>query len=281
MSRSSDRRRAIEQSATTEGHRTCATGCVRARRHVSDCAGDPCRGCEPRRAEHGWLCYGCHKRLVRMLREIPGQVALLLAMADARGEHELTAPTTARLSAAGPRLTTARDVRPLYARRSTLVAGPSEPIRLACLDVAREVEDWLMLLTCRIVEDHQVRGPEIDTIDAYAAWLEARPGVVEWRDDVADRVFAPGNYAPDGQPIGAQSLASIMSRAHSLAPWRESVARLRGIPCEECHATTLVRYGGDEDVTCVRCNVMIPPARYAIWTRMLAEEHRAKGAVSG
>lgn len=252
--------------------RWCAAGCVRARRHATDCPDhDTCRGCEPRQAEHGHLCYGCHKRLLSFLRLIPGQVSLLLAMADARGEHELTAPTIARLGWAAPRLTTSRDVRSLYAHRTAAAFGPSEPIRVQCLDVIREIEDWLMLLTCRVVEDHQMAGPQEETIAAYASWLEAQIERVEWREDVADRVFAPANIGPDGMSVGAQSLGDIMSRAHSLAPWRESVARLPGIPCPECHATTLVRFGGDEDVTCLRCRSTIPPGRYSIWTKILAE----------
>ncbi len=253
--------------------RYCIRGCVRARKHGPSCPGDECSGCLPRDAEFGWLCYGCHKRLVDLLGNIAGQIALLLAMADARGEHEMTAPTTARLGMAQPRLTTARDVKPLYARAAP-VFGPSEPIRLACLDTARDLEDWLHLLTCRVVEDYAAAGPRDESVATYAAWLLANVERVEWREDVADRAFAPPNTV-GGYPQGVQSLATLMSQAHSLAPWREAVARLRGIPCPECHATTLVRFGGDEDVTCLRCQATMGPERYGIWTRMLADEHKA------
>lgn len=251
--------------------RQCRRGCTRARRHLAACQDvDSCRGCEPRQAEFGWLCYGCHKRMLDLLIHLPGQVALLLAMADARGEVELTAPTTARLSAAAPRITTARDVRALYAHRSAAVHGPTEPIRLSCLDAARELEDWLQVVVCLIEGDYQMGGPQEDTIASYASWLVANVERLEWREDIADRVFAPADpYRP------AQALGDIMSRAHSLAPWRESVARLPGIPCPECHAVALVRFGGDEDVTCLHCRATMPPERYGIWTRILADEHRA------
>lgn len=250
-------------------YRECARGCTRARRHLAACLDqDACRGCQPREAEFGWLCYGCHKRLENLLKNIPGQAALLLAMADARGEVELSAPTTARLSAASPRTTTARDVRPLYAHRSAVVYGPSEPIRLACLDAVRELEDWLQVTVCLIEGDYQMAGPQEDTIASYAAWLLASIERLEWREDVSDRVFAPAKDERQNQSLG-----DIMSRAHSLAPWREQVARLHGIPCPECQATTLVKFGGDDDVTCIRCQATMDQNRYGIWTRMLADEH--------
>jgi len=64
-------------------------------------------------------------------------------------------------------------------------------------------------------------------------------------------------------------LGEVMSQAHCLAPWREEAARLKGIECPECHAIALVRYGGDEHVTCQRCNAHVSPGRYAIWVRLL------------
>jgi len=67
-------------------------------------------------------------------------------------------------------------------------------------------------------------------------------------------------------------LGLVMSQAHCLAPWREQAARLKSIACPECHAYTLARFGGDEHVTCTRCNVHLPPKRYAIWVRMLIAE---------
>jgi len=66
-------------------------------------------------------------------------------------------------------------------------------------------------------------------------------------------------------------LGEVMSQAHALAPWREEAARLKGIACPECHAYTLARFGGDEHVTCTRCNVHLPPKRYAIWIRELID----------
>lgn len=259
----------------------CARGCTQARRHVTDCPDrDTCRGCFPRQAEFGFLCYGCHKRLIDLIRAIPGQVDLLHAMAAARGAHDLTAETTAKLSAARPRISTSETVRGLYAHRSTINGEPTEPIRLACLDVIREIEDWLHMITCLLVIDHQMRGPDEETTASYARWLEAQHLRLESREDIADRAFAPGSETvrrqreDAGLPPLSDSLSDIMSRAHSLAPWRNEVARLHGIPCPECQATTLVRLGGDQDVTCIRCDATIPPERYGIWTRILAGEHR-------
>jgi len=75
-------------------------------------------------------------------------------------------------------------------------------------------------------------------------------------------------------------LGEVMSQAHCLAPWREEAARLKGIECPECHTVALVRYSGDEHVTCQRCNAHVEPARYAIWTRELALARKQAAALT-
>jgi hypothetical protein len=67
------------------------------------------------------------------------------------------------------------------------------------------------------------------------------------------------------------ALAETMSACHALAPWRPEMRRCYGIACPECEETNLVVFGGDEDVTCLSCRTMIPPDRYLIWTRILAD----------
>jgi hypothetical protein len=69
-----------------------------------------------------------------------------------------------------------------------------------------------------------------------------------------------------------EELAHVTSEAHALAPWRPELRRVEGIPCPECHNCALVIFGGEEDVSCLECRLIIPKERYLIWTRIAAAE---------
>src|SRR3712207_2539379 len=56
----------------TETTRACVRGCSLHGRHLTDCEDrDACRGCLPRRAQHGNLCWPCHRRFELMLTDAP------------------------------------------------------------------------------------------------------------------------------------------------------------------------------------------------------------------
>lgn len=244
----------------SDNHRPCARGCTVWKRHLAGCEDqDQCRGCQPRDAEYGDLCYGCHKRLLELLEAAAGQVTLLEYMAGLTGEIELTAMT----QAAPPlrwRVDDNETLRTLYAKTAPAFSE-SEPYRVAVLDVIREIEDRLDLWAVHLTNDYQTDGPE-NGVSATAAWLVRFIERLEYRRGIGDEV---------------EQFMEIMSRAHSLAPWREQAARLRGIPCPHCHTTTLVMFGGQSDVSCLRCKNTMSKERYGIWTRILAEEQASKG----
>lgn len=243
-------------------HRTCARGCTVARRHLAACEDqETCRGCQPRTAEYGYLCFGCHKRLLNLLEVAGGQAMLLDVMAGLTGEVEMTALTTAKIRTMW-RTASDQDFRYLYARSAIASHQASEPLRLACIDSQREIVDRLELWVMHLVNDYRTPEPG-DTPHEMGEYLLRHVERMEWRDAIGDEL---------------EKFCEVMSQAHSLAPWRETAARLRGIPCPECHATTLVMFGGDSDVTCLRCKAAMTHARYGVWTRMLADEHREQGA---
>lgn len=222
---------------------TCARGCKVARRHAADCDGHDargrdCRGCEPRRAEYGLLCYGCHKRLADMLKTAPGQVALLQTETVKVGSlaHPLKDDAD---SVPGPG------------------DGPDAPYNLAAHDTIVLIGDILLAWVEMLCEDYRLRGPQVFDVQTGSTWLLAQLERLEYCDGIGDLWT---------------ELAEAMSQAHALAPWREEMQRIRGIPCPSCHRCNLALFGGDEDVTCLACGVMVPPARYAIWTRMLADD---------
>lgn len=283
-----------------------------ARRHATDCQGEQdCPGCLPRPAQHGHLCYGCHSRLRNLLQAAHGQWVLLLVTAGKSSEQVLTAETTARTHQ-NPRLSSDAPFPGPFAKMSTTATSASEPVRLAAIDAAQALADWLSEMVERVVATHNLAGPRPlrtgeedrrewkwhpvypDGTPTYAhdpvrtfhgdhgetecgQYVLTDPPEVFAVDTASNFLLAWLDRMEYLETVGddIEELHEVMSQAHALAPWREQVARLKGIPCPECHRCTLVRYGGDEDVTCLRCRATMTPARYSIWTRMLAEQEGA------
>jgi len=245
----------------------CIRGCVQARQHATDCPDqDACKGCQPREAKHGWLCEGCHIRLLDWLTNAPGQHTLLKITAtpslsqamqlDAIHASTYGAPTPLNVAAAST-MTNLTDILSGWVEMLADQNGMRGPIALMTRNGIENPQGrqlnprWSFYAGVSVWCDPPVRFE----IHAACLWLRAQLERLE-----------------DCLGIGDlwDELGEVMSQAHALAPWREESARLRGIECPECHAVALVRYGGDEHVTCQRCNAHVSPGRYAIWTRELA-----------
>lgn len=278
----------------------CIRGCMARHRHTSDCDDpDTCRGCLPRLAEHGHLCYTCHIRLAEALQNVPGQVGLLLASLEPAVRPDFSAVTTATIPS-GWRTTyttsdgTTVDAPParMHAKPQMPMAQEGEPMRLACLDTAQEVADVVSELVDALVSAVDGVPPPILASTAHAkgetkrkVWREAndyRPEAgYTWVDVEATyglesaRKWLVNNLGrlEKQEWIGdsAETLWDVMSRAHALAPWRDEPQRIPSIPCPYCHRVALQQFGGKSDVTCTACETDIPPSRYLIWARMHEE----------
>lgn len=223
----------------------CARGCTRARRHRTDCIEpDDCRGCQPRPSEHGQLCAACHQRLLMLLTDAPNVAAWLHA--------HLPHGTSRR-----PRTD------------AELRQGTKEPPAPADLAVIELVDTWRAVLAGwvdNLCADRNLTGPtnqleptKPPSMAERAKFLLVWLSIIEtlpWLLDMFDE------------------LADLTRESHGHTPWSPEVRRVYGIPCPECHTCALVVYGGQSDVTCQHCRMVIPQARYGIWTRMLADEHR-------
>ncbi len=266
----------------------CIRGCTAPRRHVfveseGRTCGEDCSGCLPREAEYGQVCFHCHKRLKRMLTEAPGQHAVLCADVAPSFAQHLHAETQARIRTSWRTDTDQRYPDGLFASAQGGAPQESEPIRLACLEVAQELADWLSQLVERLCDDYGMTGPERMLngaeqdparcghptwrfeVTTASAWLVEQIGRLEFYDSVGDDF---------------EDLSMLMARAHALRPWREQVARIPGVPCPNCHRPTLVRYGGEVDVECQTryCQSIFTPERYGLWVRMLHEERTGRTA---
>lgn len=220
----------------------CVRGCARARRHASDCtaAEGECRGCQPRQAEHGLLCWPCHRRLELMLTDAPGIVAWL-AVHLPRGTSNGKARNDAEM------------------RHGT--TAPPAPVDL---DVIELTDTWKASLwgwATNLTEDNNLTTKPDTDATANAKLL------LTWLPTIERADWVPYLY---------EELEWLTRDSHNHTPWAPEVRRVRGIPCPECHTCALVVYGGQADVTCQECGLVIPHHRYGIWTRMLADEHRDK-----
>lgn len=269
--------------------RVCIRGCLTPRRHIfvdgvgRECD-EFCGGCLPREAEYGHLCFHCHKRLKRDLELVPGQVAILKADLPPSVALSFTMPTEAKV---GPvwRTDTDQSMTAMYARPNMASPQESEPIRLACLDLAQQVEDWMSAMVERLVDDYGMSGPDRKLapverdparcghppyrfeVTTASAWLVEQIERVEWYESVGD---------------DAEDLSMLLAQAHALRPWREQATRIPGIPCPNCQREALVQFAGESDVECLnpRCKSIFDPDRYGIWTRIL-ESRLDRGRIAG
>ena len=269
----------------------CVRGCTLPRQHLTDCEGaETCRGCLPRTVHRldVHLCEPCHLRLSSSLAEVPGQHDLLLGS---------TAPSQEMRVRPQPRHgrpdywpTESEAARYIYAHGVTPSAPQEgEPVRIACLDTAQELADLMSEWVEWVCDAHDRLGPDRlatqagrdgrrvrkavrpevaeyqwveppESFDVWTAvrWLRAN---LEW----LERLEAIGDMMED--------LRELMGRAHALAPWREQVKRIDGIPCPRCHRHTLRQYGGRDTVTCTTpwCREEIPQGRYLLWARIYEE----------
>lgn len=254
----------------------CIRGCVQARQHETECPDqDACKGCQPREADHGQLCYGCHVRLLDWLKNAPWQHYLLGYAAE-------------------PNLSQALN----DAIRATIFGTPT-PLNVAAASCMTDLTDilssWVEMLADQFAMSGPVsvstqnqrenpRGRQLNPRWSHYAgesvWCDPPPlfeirGACTWLSAQIERLESHPAIGDLWDELG-----SVMSQAHCLAPWREQAARLKKIACPECHAYTLARFGGDEHVTCTRCNVHLPPKRYAIWVRILISDREKAVAQS-
>jgi hypothetical protein len=217
----------------------CLRGCVIDRRHLDECDTNTCRGCLPRRAaDDRLICLSCHRRLQMMITDAPDIDRWLAANTAAGGQQR---------------------IRQDWERSSSDTSVRTEAFvdqRYVLSDLISAMTDW----TC---EAFDLDGPRDMTMPVMSNFLLAWLTKIETRDWVAH---------------WWNELAEVILDCHSLAPWQPELRRCTGIECPECHTQSLVVYGGDESVTCQNCRLVIPASRYAIWTRMLAEENGIEDA---
>lgn len=223
----------------------CIRGCGIRNRHLDDCDGKTpservCRGCLPRHAEYGLLCWPCHHRLRDMLIKaaaIDGWLSGNMTMGDG-----------------------AARVRQDYERSHTDDGAPT-PIKIAVLDAQQQLRDHWAEWVDWLCERERLHGPDRHTVEADTTYL------LTWIDRI-ERWETIGDLW--------EQTAWLNSCAHALAPWRPEVKRVPTIACPECEETNLVIYGGDSHVTCRSCHAVILDSQIGLWERYANDQRESK-----
>lgn len=218
----------------------CARGCSIYRRHLDECEGindETCQGCLPRPARHGRLCDTCYRRLELMLTDAPTVVRWLSGN-----------------MAAGASAARAKQDHERVTRDGTDVPTP---LKLELLDLRDLLVDRLTLWVDDWCEHKGLAGPGHHSPETDARYLLTwLPGVagLEWIGD------------------WWEEMAETLRDAHNLAPWRPAMRRIPRVPCPGCGENTLVIFGGEVDVTCLSCRIMMTEDRFELWERVLQEQ---------
>lgn len=226
-----------------ESTSACVRGCSMYRQHLVECEDqEQCRGCLPQRATKGLLCQTCARRLELMIHDAPTVIRWLTGnMAD--GGYE---PETEVSSSDGWRLQGAR-------------AYPA-PLKVQMMDLRDLLRDRLTLWVDDWCEFKRLSGPERHTPDLDSNYL------LMWFHGVCHLDWI-GDWWTE--------MAETMSEAHALAPWRPQVRRLPGVPCPGCSETNLVIYGGESDICCQSCRIMMTEDRFSMWQQVLKMDQEA------
>ena len=188
---------------TTMTTTTCVRGCTIAGQHTTECGGGECRGCLPRPAETGALCWWCVKRLRETLAEIPALITWL---------REAGEPLA--------RFGQASDVKGKGDAAETV---PMHAAWLEADELEAEVASWALAL----VEEHPVRMAGHKALGLHPAeWLDrhhetlARMGFVE-------------------EVVRTLTRAVATLKARFPPPWAVEPERQVHIPCPRCGHMTL------------------------------------------
>lgn len=214
----------------------CVRGCSLYREHLADCEGEPCSGCLPRRAQYGHLCHTCHRRLELMLHDAPTVIRWLTGNL-ATGQGAATS---------GDKVTSSREL--------------ALPIKAGIYDERQAICDALAAWADDVAETLTVTGPLTHTVENDVRFIQTWLTTIERMDPIGD---------------WWEELAEHTSNAHALAPWRPAMRRIASVPCPGCSETQLAIYGGESDITCLACKMMMTEDRFEIWQRVLKAERVA------
>jgi hypothetical protein len=244
----------------------CVRNCTLWRKHLRSCPEDGCRGCEPRRAEHGRLCDQCHIRLTGWLAgdEHAGSLAWSYGWiaADLEPGQDGGYGTIRRGKQAPP-------------------AALATHVYVLRQDICKHLGEWLRHVT----GEFNLHGPEwwnhrvehrSDDESSWRSWLpqnqaevhQAAKYLLTWLDRI--------ETVPDLAKMIYAEADKLVGRVAGLAPWEAKWKRYPGLECPSCKQESLGRFEGNEHLTCGRCGEIVTRARYDRWSALITSEKAAE-----
>lgn len=206
--------------------RSCVTGCKRRDRHLlgCPCAGehdvehdDHCRGCEPRRADHGNLCVPCHKHLSDSVLGAPALIAHLRAQ---------VAPATS--SDGGEHVGGTKE--------------PPAPLSVPAVDAADELHATLVSWALEAAEQRGLPGPRLTGTRFTRSYVHDDGSVQRGRPQGLHRVPSWGASGLRTHDVVVEEHEAPMRDSHGV-PIRYLTARRVARPRPAMPADTVVVAG--------------------------------------
>lgn len=216
-----------------------------------------CNGCQPRRATHGCLCESCHLRMGGWLSGGPGSLRWAYDWIAPDLEPGQNAAPTGKIRS-GKRVPPAAMALHVHVLRQDIAAYLGGWLGALCDRFTLHGPDWWSWRN----EEHQIpkKQREINEAAQYlVTWLDRIEQVPELVTDMYDE---------------AQQL---LRRVIAQAPWEPKRTRLPKLSCPECERESVTIATGDEHLTCRRCGVLIPRAKYDRWSYLIASEKEMVG----
>jgi ribosomal protein S27E len=283
----------------------CVRGCILWRKHLRSCTQDGCRGCEPRRAEHGRLCDQCHIRLTGWLsgsiqtssytpdRKDPlyWKVTKLTRTSWTHGRGLLawhTGTVTVRRwapsvgSLAWGYAWVGRDLEPeqgggyekIRRGKQAPPAAMAPHVYVLRQDICKALGQWLRHTT----SEFNLHGPEwwnhrvehrSDDESSWRSWLPQNQAEVyqaaKYLLTWLDRI----EPVPDLVKMIYAEADKLVGRVAGLAPWEAKSRRMKGLECPTCNRESLALFEGSEHLTCLRCGEIVTRAKYDRWSALI------------
>jgi hypothetical protein len=238
----------------------CVRHCTLWHKHLCSCVDDGCRGCEPRRAEHGRLCDQCHLRLEAWLGDRTGSLSW--------GYGWIAADLEPGQGGGYEKIRRGKQAPP---------AALATHVYVLRQDICVSLGQWLRHVT----GEFNLHGPEwwayrvehrSDDESSWRSWLpqtqlevdSAAKYLVTWLDRI--------ETVPDLAKMIYSEADKLVGRVAGLAPWEPKSRRMKGLECPSCSRESLGLFEGSEHLTCLRCGEIVTRAKYDRWSALIASE---------
>lgn len=234
----------------------------------------PCGGCLPRPAERGVLCDQCWLRLSAIFTG-PRNLAWCWYWL---GPELTPSQSTAGDKVGGSRTPPAPIAVGVHDLRQDILTAIGRWLGEVCAEFGLFGPDWWRTRAQTAITRRDPHTP--------ADWRALQPQDVRCSatDDASEIVDAcrwlgvwlTSISRTEHLVLPMHDLATrLHGRVRQTAPWEPKAQRMPGLVCPACEREALVRWEGDEHLTCRRCGEKVQRQRYDVWSVERESEREA------